>query len=254
MTYGLGITIDRGLVLVSDSRTNAGVDQIAAFSKMHRFLGDGERCFVLLSSGNLATSQAVVSGLRREIESGTGTSLRNVPHLSAAAEYVGHLSVTQSRKHSAIHDDEFKPEATFILGGQIRGRPPGLFLIYPEGNCIRASRETPYLQIGELKYGKPILDRIIHADTSLDDATLCGLVSMDSTMRSNASVGPPVEVLIYETDALDGGRHIVLQEHDPYLLTLRTAWQANLRTAFNNMPRLPTDRERPAIRLVDDSA
>ncbi len=256
MTYGLGITIDRGLVLVSDSRTNAGVDQIAAFCKMHRFLGDGERSFVLLSSGNLATSQAVVTELRRELENATGTdtSLRNVPHLSAAAEYVGHLSVTQSRKHSAIHDDEFKPEATFILGGQIRGRPPGLFLIYPEGNYIRASRETPYLQIGELKYGKPILDRIIHADTSLEDATLCGLVSMDSTMRSNASVGPPVEVLIYATDTLDGGRHIVLQEHDPYLLKLRTAWQTNLRTAFNNMPRLPAERERPTIRLVDDNA
>ncbi len=251
MTYGLGITMDRGLVLASDSRTNAGVDQIAAFSKMHRFLGDEERFFVLLSAGNLATSQAVVTELRRDLENSAQTSFGNVPHLSAAAEYVGHVNVSYTHKLAEHHGDEFKPEATFILGGQIRGRPPGLFLIYPEGNYIRASRETPYFQVGELKYGKPILDRIIRPDTSLDDAALCALVSMDSTMRSNATVGPPIELLIYETDTMNGGRHIVLQEHDPYLLKLREAWQSSLRAAFNGMPRLPSDT--PTMRLVDDA-
>jgi putative proteasome-type protease len=250
MTYAVGITIDRGLVFASDSRTNAGVDHIAAFSKMHRFLGDGERFFVLLSAGNLATTQAVVTEVRRDLESEYRRNLKTVAHLSAAAEYIGRLNIEQRRKHAARLDDDFKPEATFLLGGQIGDRPPGLFLIYPEGNFIRASRETPYLQVGELKYGKPILDRIIAADTSLDEAALCALVSMDSTMRSNATVGPPIEILIYETGSLTAGRHIVLPEHDAYLLRLRTAWQASLRSAFNDLPRLPA--ERPQIRLVDD--
>lgn len=249
MTYGLGITMDRGLVLASDSRTNAGVDQIAAFSKMHRFLGDGERFFVLISAGNLATSQAVVTELRRDLENGADVNFDNVEHMSAAAEYVGHVNVSHAHKLAAHHGGEFKPEATFILGGQIRGRPPALFLVYPEGNYIRASRETPYFQVGELKYGKPILDRIIRPDIGLNDAALCALVSMDSTMRSNATVGPPIEVLLYETDTQNGGRHMVLQEHDPYLRKLREAWQASLRAAFNNMPRLPSDK--PPVRLVD---
>lgn len=250
MTYGLGITINRGLVFASDSRTNAGVDQIAAFSKMHRFLGDGERFFVLLSSGNLATTQAVVTAVRRNLENGRAPNFRTVEHLSAAAEYVGLLNVEHSRKHAANLGDDFKPEAMFILGGQIAGRPPGLFLIYPEGNFIRASGETPYLQVGELKYGKPILDRIISAETSLEEAALCALVSMDSTMRSNATVGPPIELLIYEAGSMGEGRHIVLPEHDPYLLRLRAAWQKSLRSAFNDLPSLPADG--PPVRLVDD--
>ncbi|HEY5622319.1 MAG TPA: peptidase, partial [Gammaproteobacteria bacterium] len=132
---------------------------------------------------------------------------------------------------------------------QISGRPHGLLLIYPEGNYIRASIQTPYLQIGELKYGKPILDRIISADLPLEDAARCALVSMDSSMRSNASVGPPIELSIYEADSFVGGRHVVLDEHDEYLIQLRAAWESSLKNAFNELPRLPSSP--PSVRLVD---
>lgn len=249
MTYCVGITIDRGLVYASDSRTNAGVDQISTFSKMNCFVGNGERAFVLLSAGNLATTQAVVTRLTRDLDDGAKESLLTVKHLSAAAEYVGRVSLAQSRKAPRDRDETVNLEASFILGGQIAGRPPGLFLIYPEGNYIRASVQTPYLQVGELKYGKPILDRIISQDLSLEDAARCALVSMDSTMRSNATVGPPIELLIYEADSLGPGRHVVLEEFDEYLIALRGAWQSSLKKAFNELPKLPA--RSPSVRLVD---
>jgi putative proteasome-type protease len=249
MTYCLGISVDDGLVLASDSRTNAGVDQISTYSKMHRFHLEGERTFVLLSSGNLATTQAVTTKLRRDLEEEASTSLFSASHLGAAAEYVGKLSVVQQRKHSRA-DEQVNLDAWFILGGQIAGKPPDILLIYPEGNYIRASKQTPYLQIGELKYGKPILDRIVSLTTSLDDATLCALVSMDSTMRSNATVGPPVEVLIYEKDTLTAGKHRVFREYDPYLSRLRVAWQRSLNKAFEDLPRMTDDDS--LVRLVDE--
>ncbi|MEZ5566463.1 MAG: hypothetical protein R3F24_13610 [Gammaproteobacteria bacterium] len=254
MTYCAAITLNRGLIFVSDSRTNAGVDQISTYSKMHTLIADGERMITLLSSGNLATSQAVVRQLRRDLETGNACNLKTVQHLAEVAEYVGELSVERRLKHRNAADAKFEtrfdPEACFIVGGQIAGREPQIFLVYPEGNHIRASAETPYLQIGEVKYGKPILDRIICDNLSLEDAALCALVSMDSTVRSNVTVGPPIELLIYATDSLNEGSRLLLAEDDPYLYALRKGWQSGLQKAFASLPRLPGSAM-PHVRLVD---
>ncbi len=243
MTYCLAIRVDEGLVFASDSRTNAGADHISTHSKMHRFGGDGERTLTLLSSGNLATSQGVVTRIRRDIRSSARTSLANVEDLQAAAEYVGGISTEEQDKHRSVRSggstEAFVPEASFILGGQIRGVRPGIEHIYPEGNFVRASRSTPYLQIGEVKYGKPILDRIVARRTTLDAALKCALVSMDSTMRSNATVGPPVEYHVYRADTFSAGTHHLLEEDDEYLLGLRRMWAENIRTAFENLPSAP---------------
>lgn len=252
MTYCLAVTVNQGLVFASDSRTNAGVDQISTFSKMHQFLGNGERFFVLLSAGNLATTQAVVTRLRRDIEKGAKRSLATVEHLSEAAEYVGTISRDEQQKHTGDKEDGFNPDASFILGGEITGRPPSIFHIYPEGNFIRAADRTPFLQIGELKYGKPILDRIVSADMDLEEVARCAVVSMDSTMRSNVTVGPPIEVMIYRAGTMEPGRHIILGEDDEYLRKLRIAWQESLRRAFNELPKLP--RLPASVRLVDEQS
>ncbi len=237
MTYCVAISVDDGLVFASDSRTNAGADQISTYSKMHRFGGNGERAFVLLSAGNLATTQGVVASIERDIRFGAATNLMNVPDLPAAAEYVGHVSTEEQAKHSGTRtDDSFVPEASFILGGQVRGDAPGIEHIYPEGNFVRAMGATPFLQIGEVKYGKPILDRIVDSGTSLEGALKCAMVSMDSTMRSNATVGPPVEYLVYRKDTFGLGEHDLLEEDDEYLLHLRRAWAQNIRIAFENLP------------------
>ena len=249
MTYCVGIIVNQGLVLASDSRTNAGTDQVSTYSKMHAFCGDGERMFTLLSSGNLATSQAVIRRLRQDLESRARTSLKTVRQVSEAAEYIGQLSTAEQQKHARLPGDSFKPEANFIIAGQIKGQPHQIYMVYPEGNYIRASRGTPYLQIGELKYGKPILDRIIEPELDLETAARCALVSMDSTMRSNVTVGPPVELLIYDSGSCTPGYRYLLEEDDNYLRELRMAWQERLKEAFTNLPRLP--KRSAQIRLVD---
>lgn len=249
MTYCVAIRVDQGLVFASDSRTNAGADHVSTYSKMHSFEIPGERAVCLLSAGNLATSQAVLRRIRRDNERGTGLCLNTAKDLAEAAEYVGGLSRAEQRKHRSQRDEKFSPEATFILGGQIDGRQHQLYLIYPEGNYISATVQTPYLQIGELKYGKPILDRIVREDLSLEVAARCALVSMDSTMRSNATVGPPVELLICPAGALHFGKRLVLQEDNEYLRELRLAWQQGLEDAFERLPGLPISR--PPVQLVD---
>lgn len=250
MTYCVGITVEAGLVFASDSRTNAGADQISTYRKMHTFLGDGERFFVLLTAGNLATSQAVVSRLRRDLETDAATSLKSMRHISEAAEHVGQLGADQASKHSGGSNDNFRPEATFIFGGQIKGQPARLFLIYPEGNYIRASQRTPYVQAGELKYGKPILDRIITQELALETCARCALVSMDSTMRSNATVGPPIEIMSYAINSQRAGQHWVLEEGDPYLRELATGWEDSLKRAFGELPSMPKPVA-GTVRLVD---
>ena len=247
MTYCLAIRVDEGLVFASDSRTNAGADHISTYSKMHRFGGEGERTLTLLSSGNLATSQGVVTRIRRDIRADARPNLLNAEDLPAAAEYVGGISMEEQAKHRGVRpgagSEEFVPEASFILGGQIRGDRPGIEHIYPEGNFVRASISTPFLQVGEVKYGKPILDRIITRRTTLDAATKCALVSMDSTLRSNATVGPPVELHVYRADTFSRGTHHVFEEDDEYLLKLRRDWAENIRTAFENLPSAPVALE-----------
>lgn len=244
MTYCVAISVADGLVFASDSRTNAGADQISTYSKMHRFGGDGQRTFALLSAGNLATTQGVVARAERDIQSDADEHLLNKPDLQSAAEYIGQLSIDEQHKHRAA--DDFVPEASFILGGQVRGGPPQIAHIYPEGNFVTASESMPFLQIGEVKYGKPILDRIVTSATSLDAAVKCALVSMDSTMRSNATVGPPVEYLVYRADTCDGGVHDILAEDDDYLLGLRRAWSENIRAAFDGLPAPPLQTAPPA--------
>jgi len=249
LTYCLAIRVDQGLVFASDSRTNAGADHVSTFSKMHTFEIPGERAICLLSAGNLATSQAVLRQIRRDNERQGALSLNTARELAEAAEYVGSLSREEQRKHGSSSDEKFSPEASFILGGQISGRQHQLYLIYPEGNYISATVQTPYLQIGELKYGKPILDRIVREELSLDVAARCALVSMDSTMRSNATVGPPVELLICHADTMRFGRRVLLQEDNEYLRKLRAAWQKGLEDAFARLPGLPVNR--PSVQLVD---
>jgi putative proteasome-type protease len=249
LTYCLAIRVDQGLIFASDSRTNAGADHVSTFSKMHCFEQPGERAICLLSAGNLATTQAVLRQVRRDNERGSGLSLNSARDLAEAAEYVGSLSREEQRKHGSKRDEKFSPEASFILGGEIAGRPHRLYLVYPEGNYISATLQTPYLQVGELKYGKPILDRIVHQDLSLEVAARCALVSMDSTMRSNATVGPPVELLIYTAGAKRFGKRLVLQEDNAYLHELRQAWQTGLEEAFRRLPSLPLSR--PSVQLVD---
>ena len=253
MTYCVAASVKEGLVFISDSRTNAGVDQISTFSKMHAFCGNGERFFVLLSSGNLATTQAVVTRLRQDIRNSVAENMTTVQSISAVAEYVGRISVEQQSKHRISKDQkDFAPEASFILGGQIAGSDPRLFLIYPEGNFVHATRQTPFLQIGETKYGKPILDRIVTTDTSLETAARCAIVSIDSTMRSNATVGPPIEVLLYPANTMRQGTYLRLEEDDEYLKAIRQAWAVNLRQAFDQLPRLPSLASSGAnLRLVD---
>jgi putative proteasome-type protease len=250
MTYCLAANLDEGMVFVSDSRTNAGVDQISTFSKMHTFCGDGERFFVLLSAGNLATTQAVVAKLARDIRNDAETSLASLGSMAQVADYVGEASRSIQARHTGKDEESgFSPEASFILGGQIRSQPQRLYLVYPEGNYVHTTDRTPYLQIGETKYGKPILDRIVARSTDLETAARCALVSMDSTMRSNATVGPPVEVLLYRRDSQVEGDRLLFEEDSEYLAAIRSAWQESLRRAFEQLP--PFKIEKKNIRLVD---
>ena len=241
MTYCLAIRVDRGLIFASDSRTNAGADHVSTFSKMHTFEQPGERAICLLSAGNLATSQAVLRQIRRDNERDSGPSLNSARDLAEAAEYVGSLSRVEQRKHGSAEADKFSPEASFILGGEISGRPHQIYLIYPEGNYISATVQTPYLQVGELKYGKPILDRIVREDVSLDVAARCALVSMDSTMRSNVTVGPPIELAVYRKGTYTISCYRKFESDDPYLVELKSCWDASLTAAFRDLPGLNLD-------------
>ena len=246
MTYCLAISVNKGLVFASDSRTNAGVDYVTTYSKMHSFVWPGERLCVILTSGNLATSQAVMNTIRNDLEHARAKfSLRQGSHLHEVAHYIGQLSQKEQREHAdAMEKSGSKAEASFILGGQIAGQPPEIFLIYPQGNYISASPETPYLQIGENKYGKPILDRIITPTTTLEDAARCALVSLDSTIRSNISVGPPVELAIHAYDTIEEPYHLKLTLNSPMYKSLQKQWNEGLRRAFNRLPRFEWEEKK----------
>jgi putative proteasome-type protease len=237
MTYCVAIKVNQGLVFGSDSRTNAGVDYVSVYSKMHSFAVPGERVFVLLTAGNLATTQMVVNLIQRDMERGAAGGLTGADYLYDAAHYVGELSVEVQERHAeALKQSGNSPEATFILGGQIKGRPPDIYRIYAEGNCVTASPETPYLQIGESKYGKPILDRIVNPALTLADAGRCALVSLDSTMRSNISIGPPIELAFYKADAFELTPHLSLKPNSPYYASVQKQWNEGLKRAFKRLP------------------
>lgn len=239
MTYCVGIQVNEGIAFLSDSRTNAGVDHLSTYSKMFGFGTEGERTVVILTAGNLATTQAVIKTIGRDIESSAEKNLMSLKSMDEIAGYVGHLNYEQQHTHvNQAAGNDLDVSATFIVGGQIGAAESELYLVYAEGNYIAATEQTPYHQIGEVKYGKPILDRIISADMPLDQAALCGMVSMDSTMRSNATVGPPVEMLVYREGSLTAGAKKVFERDDPYLLNLRKAWEAGLRRGFETLPEL----------------
>lgn len=233
MTYCVAISVDAGIVFCSDSRTNAGTDQVSTYSKMYRFGVDGERQFVILSAGNLATTQATINRVKRDVREQSNRSLLTVQSIGEAAEYLGELSRSEQEKHA---DKGSGFEASFIIGGQVRGKRHRIMLVYPAGNHITSSRDTPYLQIGESKYGKPILDRILSPELNLDTCGLCALVSMDSTMRSNISVGPPIETLIYRTDSLQLDKPLRFTEDSEFLRELKRSWDQRLKDAFRQMP------------------
>lgn len=237
MTYCLAININEGLVLCSDSRTNAGTDNVSVYSKMHSFVWPGERFFVLLSAGNLATTQAVIKKLNGDVAAALLPNLLSVNSMQEAADYLGMISTQVQKLHSTRDTGTTNFEATFVFAGQIAGQAPEMFMVYPQGNYIHESAEHPFLQIGEIKYGKPILDRVIKREVSLERAARCALVSMNSTIRSNVTVGPPVELLLYQRDSLNAGRRIYFSEDDPFARQLSERWNEGLMQALQGLPR-----------------
>jgi putative proteasome-type protease len=247
MTYCMGIKLDEGLVFCSDSRTNAGPDRVSTYSKLHRLSIAGERQLMLMTAGNLATSQGVVAQIERDLREDASFNVAKAQYVSDVADYIGELGVKEQNKYTSggPNAGTFNAEASFILGGQIKGQRTELYMIYPEGNHITVSDTYPFLQIGETKYGKPILDRIIRPDTPHETAMRCALVSMDSTMRSNATVGPPIELLFYKADSLaEPAQYCKFEENDEYLVEMRHSWDDNIRRAFNELPSLERVFER----------
>lgn len=235
MTYCVAIKLDDGLVFASDSRTNAGVDNVSTYSKMHNFSNPGDRQITILSAGNLATTQAVIGQVKRDIKDLKPINLMTVTTMTEAADYLGELTASYAAKHASTGSN-VNFDANFIIGGQIAGHAHKVRLVYPQGNHITTSDDTPFLQIGESKYGKPILDRIITPATSLETACLCALVSIDSTMSSNLSVGPPIELLIYNKDSLTLNREFRFEEDSEYLKEIKKQWNTYLVEAFNKLP------------------
>ena len=239
MTYCLAVRLDQGLVFGSDSRTNAGVDYVTTYRKMHVIKPAPDRIFVILSAGSLATTQAIGNHIRRDIENTSGgVHLGNVRYLFEAAEYLGDISQAIQQKHaSALRASGISGETSLILGGQIQGHPPEIMLIYPQGNHVVASEQTPYLQIGETKYGKPVLDRFLEPETPLERGALISLISLEGTAKSNVSVGPPFEIALLPTDAFSC-KHLSFGEGAAYLEQVRTGWEHGLRRTLDSLPLL----------------
>ena len=238
MTYCVGIVLDRGMIFASDSRTHAGVDNFAKFCKMTVFERCGDRVIVLLSSGDLAGTQAVVSVLKQRGEGGgAALNLWNARTMFDVANLVADaMRDIERRDGPYLAESNIRFNASFILGGQISGEPMRLFRIYAEGNFIEAGLDTPFFQTGETKYGKPILDRVITRSTALADAAKCVLVSFDSTMRSNLSVGMPIDLICYERDSFTIRMRRRFDEGDAYFTALSRQWSEGVRRAFSELP------------------
>jgi putative proteasome-type protease len=240
MTYCVGMLLDRGLVMAADTRTNAGVDDVGRFKKIHKWIDPGKCALVLLSAGNLAITQAVVSllteGTARKTGRKSADNLFAANTMFQAARMVGR-AIREVRKIDGealgASGDAF--QASFIFGGQIGKEPVRLFQIYAEGNFIEATPDTPFFQIGEHKYGKPILDRVARNNMRLGEAAKMILLSFDSTLRSNLSVGMPIDLLLYEADTLSIQRTKRIEKDDPYFNMLSGEWSKALRTAFGNI-------------------
>lgn len=244
MTYCLGIVTDDGLVMASDSRSNAGFDQVNVCRKMHRFVQEGERVFVILSSGSLSISQSVITLLRSDFESGAG--LATAKSLYEAARIIGDcVRRVSDIDRVALERDHFTFNVNLLLGGQVRGDAPGLYLIYPQGNPLRATEDSPYLQLGECKYGRPILDRGIENATSLEVAAKYALLSFDATIRSNVTVGPPIEILLYRKDSFTLAQYRRFCDSDRDLRTIHASWEHSLRRAVEHLPEIEFQKPPP---------
>jgi putative proteasome-type protease len=243
MTYCVGLKIDDGLVFMSDTRTNAGIDNISTFRKMHVWSKPGDRVIVLLSAGNLATTQAVVSLLdeRTKAVDERSPALLSTPSMFQTARFVGGIVrevISGTAQEGQKAETYFN--ASFILGGQIKGSEPRLFMIYPEGNFIEAGGDTPFFQIGETKYGKPIIVRAYDPAMSFAETAKLLMVSFDSTLKSNLSVGLPLDMLFYEKDSLKVSFQKRISGDDPYYRTVSDGWSRALKAAFKNLPDFPT--------------
>ncbi len=238
MTYCVAMSLDAGMIFASDSRTNAGVDQIARFSKMRVFARDGDRVVVTLSSGNLSITQNALSVLdQRARNPGEEMTLWNATSLFDIARLTGDaLREVKTRDGPYLQQNNIDSHANFIVGGQVKGEVPRLFEVYSEGNFIEATPDTCYFQIGESKYGKPVIDRVVKRSTGLLEATKCTIVSFDSTMRSNISVGLPIDLVVYETDALAIRLQRRIEESDPYFQMIHSQWGEGLRRVFAQLP------------------
>ena len=240
MTYCVGIKLKDGMIFASDTRTNAGVDNISTFRKMYQFGVEGERFLVLLTAGNLATSQAVFSKLNIAIDQGQERNLHNMPTVFDCAQLIGESvrdTVTHAQNLAQNNNTNFT--SSFILGGQIKDQPPEIFMIYPEGNCVRTTDDTSFFQLGESKYGKPILDRSLSYESSLQEALRATLISFDSTIRSNLSVGMPIDLLVYKNDSLAMPNGKRIDENDPYFASLRQQWAEGLKEILHGFEASP---------------
>jgi putative proteasome-type protease len=245
MTYCVGIMTQEGLVMASDSRTNAGYDQVNVCRKMHTFVLPGERAFVLLTSGSLSLTQSTITLLQDDFQQGRG--LAQAESMYSAARAVGDaVRRVSDLDRAALERDDYNFNIHLLLGGQVKGGAPALYCIYPQGNPLSATQDSPYLQIGEVKYGRPILDRgIVYDETSLDVAALYALLSFDATIRSNVTVGPPLELLVYRDGQLDFTEYRRFAADDPDLLDLHARWESTLRRGVEELPRMQYS-ERPA--------
>jgi putative proteasome-type protease len=248
MTYCCGILVREGLVIFADTRTNAGVDNIATFRKLHVFTDPGKRIMAIASAGNLSISQSVVSILTEgcdNAETGEHETLMNSPSMFQAAQRVGHvIRNLLSTEGKALEASDVTFDVSFLLGGQIAGDRMRLFMIYSAGNFIECTTDTPYLQIGEHKYGKPVLDRAVSYGMDIYDALKVGLISIDSTMRSNLSVGMPIDLMVVRRDVCDPELIYRIEPGEPYFSDLRERWSAALRAAHIAIPRPPYSHRR----------
>ena len=248
MTYCVGMLVNEGLAMMADTRTNAGVDNISSYKKLHVIETPGERVIALATAGNLSVTQTALAMVREGIrmaDSDEVETLHTAPTLFRAAQLVGH-AVKSVRENIApsLEAEAVDVSATVLMGGQVAGGALGLYLIYSQGNFIECGADTPYMQIGEFKYGKPILDRALTTDTSLDDAVKLGLISFDSTVRSNVAVGPPFDLITLERNALKGDQRRIEAE-DPYFRELGARWSQALAEAHRAMPAPPWMTDRP---------
>jgi putative proteasome-type protease len=239
MTYCVGLSVEEGIVMLSDTRTNAGLDNISTFSKMHVVEVPGERALAMMTAGNLAITQTVWNLLKQGVwMEGAQLRLTDVHDMFAAAQLVGAAVREVARRDGpALAAQGLGFDCSILLGGQIAGGVPRLFLVYSAGNFIEATEDTPFLQIGEHKYGKPILDRVLTPRTSLSEGVALTLISMDSTLRSNLSVGLPLDLCVIRRDALAIGLRRRITEEDPYYRTIRDGWSDALREAYMRLPR-----------------